>query len=319
VVGAIVATIVYYRSVMVPLRRLHSRVRRVAEGEFTERLPEEDTQEFFELSTDFNEMADKLSALYHTLEEQVKQKSRELVQSERLASVGFLAAGVAHEINNPLGIMSGYAELAQRWMTDPSPPHLDEVRSALDVIRTEAFRCKAITERLLSLARIGNAARSDVSLPTLASEVADMLRGLRRYDDRQLVLRFTRSASVTVRGNADELKQVILNVLVNALESVKPGTGKVTLMGERRNGSIALIVEDNGCGMSSSTLERAFEPFFTARAGQGAKGTGLGLSISRSVVESHGGTIRAESNGPDCGSRFIIELPVSSEQPSHGS
>jgi signal transduction histidine kinase len=168
------------------------------------------------------------------------------------------------------------------------------------------------------LARIGDAARSDVLLPALATEVADMLRGLQKYRDRRLVMRLSRSSSLLVRGNADELKQVILNLLVNALEVVDPARGEVVVSASRHNGSVRLMVEDNGIGMTPDVLNHVFEPFYSARGSVGARGTGLGLSISHSIVESHGGTLRAESDGPGTGSRFIIELPLASESVPHG-
>lgn len=317
VAGSIGATIVCYRSVMVPLRQLHAGVRRVATGEFSERLPEGQSREFSEIAMDFNRMAGELQALYSDLEAKVQQKSRELVKSERLASVGFLAAGVAHEINNPLGIMSGYAELAERWIRDPKMENIHEVRSALEIIKNEAFRCKGITTRLLSLARMGDSVRSDVSLHALVTEIADMLRGMQKYRDRRLVLRFARTPALVVHGNADELKQVVLNLLVNGLEAVAAGSGEVVITGELSNHSARLVVQDNGVGMTRGVLDRAFEPFFTTKPGSGIRGTGLGLAISHSIIESHGGALHAESDGPNRGSRFIVELPLVREGLAH--
>ena len=319
VAGSMIAAIVCYQSVMGPLRRLRTGVRRIAAGEFSELIPGETSREFAELAADFNHMARELKTLYCDLEGKVQQKSRELVKSERLASVGFLAAGVAHEINNPLNIITGYAELSQRWMLEAKPENLGEVRSALDIIRSEAFRCKGITERLLSLTRVGNSARGEVSLPVLTGEVADMLRGLRKYDDRRLVMRFADSTELIVKGNVDELKQVILNLLVNALEVVDPGTGEVVISGSRQNGSAHVTVQDNGIGMTREVLDRVFEPFFSARNGHRSRGTGLGLSISHNIVESCGGTLRADSDGLGRGSRFILELPLATEKVEHGS
>jgi signal transduction histidine kinase len=106
------------------------------------------------------------------------------------------------------------------------------------------------------------------------------------------------------------MKQVVLNLAINALEAVAAGTGKVGIQVRRRWDRVTLQVSDNGRGMTSDTLGRIFEPFFTDKRGQRAPGTGLGLSITHAIVESHGGTIRAESTGLDGGSRFVVELPA---------
>jgi signal transduction histidine kinase len=259
-------------------------------------------------------MASELSTLYAELERKVQVKSQELVRSERLASVGFLAAGVAHEINNPLNIMSGYAEMARGWLQ--SADHhgeVEQVRDALDIIRQEAFRCKDITDKLLSLAT-GETQRSQVSLPRLAGEMAAMLRGLRKYQDRSIIVQAEEAAHAPVRASAAEIKQVLLNLMVNALEAVPSGSGEVRVDCRRAAGMVEVAVSDNGEGMTPEVRERVFEPFFSARRSRAAqhrsRGVGLGLSISHAIITNHGGKITAESGGPGLGSRFSIELPV---------
>src|SRR4029077_6628222 len=111
-----------------------------------------------------------------------------------------------------------------------------------------------------------------------------------------------------------EMKQVLLNLTVNALQSVKPGEGKVLIEGKRRNGWVELSVCDNGHGIAPESLKQVFEPFYTRRPGARAPGTGLGLSITHAIVESHGGRIRAESEGVGQGSRFTVELPAAAKE-----
>jgi signal transduction histidine kinase len=320
VLGSMIASAVCYWAVMNPLKRLHKGVRRLASGTFDERLEEGGSREFSELAADFNTMASELANLYTDLEKKVQSKSQELVRSERLASVGFLAAGVAHEINNPLNIMSGYAEMAQGWLDSPRGGrngNLAEVQEALEIIRQEAFRCKDITGKLLSLATTGDLERSAVSLPRLINEVVQMLRGLKKYRDRAITVTVGPDAGQPVRASASEIKQVLLNLLVNALEAVPATGGDVHVACRAVVPNIEIAVSDNGVGMTSDVLERVFEPFFTTRrqpAGQhGNRGVGLGLSISNAIITSHGGKIRAESDGPGTGSRFIIELPIDRE------
>jgi signal transduction histidine kinase len=275
-----------------------------------------------------------LAGLYRGLEEKVIQRSRELVRSERLASVGFLAAGVAHEINNPLSVISGYAELASTKLervlnSDEGRGSSDEAAAAAEaealgaaldaqtIIRDEAFRCKEITGRLLSLARGGSDSRQPLQMSAVAEQVATLTHGLRNYRDRTIRLNFQPDEPLDVLANPVEMKQVLLNLTVNALEA-SPAAGEVRIGGRRVGDWIELSVEDNGRGMSAETLEQIFEPFFTAKRGAGEPGTGLGLSITHAIVENHGGQVRAESAGPGKGSKFVISLPVMKAIPMRG-
>ena len=311
--AAVWISIAQYRNIMLPLRRLRQTTRNIARGRLADRVPCAGDREFVEVADDFNRMAAELEGLYHNLEEKVSAKSRELVRSERLASVGFLAAGVAHEINNPLSIISGYCELSLkrlRRLADASA--VADAEQTLQIIRTEAFRCKEITDKLLSLSKPGSATRELLSVPDAVQDVVAILRGHKEYRDRELrcdAFSDHAAGSALVNANETEIKQVLLNLLVNALESVEPGAGQVRVRTTRENGHVRVTVSDNGCGMTAETLEHIFEPFFSARRGE-RPGMGLGLSITHAIVDAHGGRIRAESEGPGRGSRFTIELPA---------
>ncbi|MGH7177874.1 MAG: sensor histidine kinase [Tepidisphaeraceae bacterium] len=310
-VGAVFISRSLYRTIMGPLDRLRAGVRTVAGGGFSERLPVTGDREFAELANDFNRMAAELDQFYHQLEQKVATKSKELVRSERLASIGFLAAGVAHEINNPLGIISGYAELSLKQTTPAQRDQMiSDVRRALQIIRDEAFRCKEITGKLLTLARGSSDKRSPMSLAQVAREVAEMMQALRNYRDRRILVQLDEDEPLNVEANSTEMRQVLLNVTVNALEAVGSGVGRVRIEGRRTNGWVELSISDNGRGMTAEALERVFEPFYTDKRGAGEPGTGLGLSITHAIVESHGGRIRAESEGPGRGSRFTVQLPA---------
>jgi signal transduction histidine kinase len=316
VLAAVIVSVMHDRLVVTPLQRLREGVNAVAAARFTQKLDLHDVTnapEFLDLSGEFNRMADELDGFYRRLEEQVRAKSRELVRSERLASVGFLAAGVAHEINNPLNIISGYAELTLRQLdpsriTDSNQTHQD-IRQSVRMIRDEAFRCKEITEKLLSLSRGGKDARERLDLSGVAREVASMTSGLRDYRDRRLVLRFDREP-LEVEANLTEMKQVLLNLMINALESTEATGGEVCIEGHRTHDWVELSVNDNGRGMEPEVLRHVFEPFFTARGNNGRRGTGLGLSITHAIVENHGGRIHAESSGTGHGARFVVRLPA---------
>lgn len=333
---AVAVGVQQYRSVILPLSRLRSGVGEIAAGRFSKRLEPETDAEFAALARDFNNMASQLDSLYRELERKVQEKSKELVRSERLASVGFLAAGVAHEINNPLGIISGYAELslksldqafalglskdaasgaadASASVSEPDPEAegraLAATTKALRVICDEAFRCKQITQKLLSLARRGPESVGPVSIAEVARRVSDMIAGLPKYREERLSLVLPESDELMVTGSQTQLIQVLLNLTINALEAVTPGEGSVVIEGRRVAHRIVLSVLDNGRGMTPQVLDHVFEPFFTDKRGASG-GTGLGLSISHAIVSDHHGKLRAESEGPGKGSRFTMELPA---------
>jgi two-component system, NtrC family, sensor kinase len=312
---AALASLWQYQRIMVPLRALRRWCRGVAKGDFSQPYLPRGDREFVELGNDVNKMADELNAFYRQLEEMVRSKSKELVRSERLASVGYLAAGVAHEINNPLNIMSGYAELSvKRLRRSTDPWVLSDVLEALAIIRDEAFRCKEITGKLLSLAKGGSDGREVVSLAGVVHDMTTMVQGLKQFAGRRVVVEISDDDALLVRANATEMKQVMLNLIVNALEAVAAGGGRVVVWGATRGEIVELAVSDNGRGMSRQTLEQVFEPFYTDKRGAGEPGTGLGLSITHAIVTNHGGKIRAESDGAGYGSRFTIQLPVGEVQ-----
>jgi signal transduction histidine kinase len=308
---AICVGVFHYRSVVNPVDQFAAAVREFASGHLDRRVTPGGGREFSQLARDLNHMADELQALYHQLEEKVAEKSRELVRSERLASVGYLAAGVAHEINNPLGIIAAYAERAMQRLRRGSMDEAsnESVQQAFTIICEEAFRCKEITDRLLTMARGGSENRKIVSIAALAQEVVAMIAGLPQFKQAHLTLECDEDREkLAAEVNDAEIKQVLLNLIVNAVEAIDD-QGKVSVkIGKSRDG-IEIAVEDNGKGMESETLQRVFEPFFSRKRSQ-RPGTGLGLSICHAIVESHGGRLIAASDGVGKGSRFVMTLPV---------
>jgi signal transduction histidine kinase len=337
VLAGLVLAIGHYRGVMGPVRRLTAGVRRLTAGQFKGRVDVTGEDELASLARDFNRMAEELDGFYHQLEKKVADKTRELTRSERLASVGYLAAGVAHEINNPLSIISGYAEYSivelERMATaagdTAAAATAGELLKNLRVICDEAFRCKGITQKLLSLARGGDEARHPVDLLGVAREVASIVGGLKEHRDKRVVVRGDSSggALFAVPAVEAEMKQVLLNLTINALEAVPPQAGEVRIDlrcdGPEGRQGVELIVSDNGRGMTGETLDRVFEPFFTdsrTPREDGRRGTGLGLSIVHAIVRDHGGSVAAYSDGPGTGSRFVVRLPAvcqPAKQPVH--
>jgi signal transduction histidine kinase len=314
--SAIVIGIRQYRRVIRPIHQISGGVRDFAGGRLDRRIDIRGDGEFIALAADFNRMAEELSALYRDLEAKVAVKSRELVRSQRLAGVGYLAAGVAHEINNPLGIIAGYSERAlQRIAQTPDEALLSHTQNALRVICEETFRCKQITERLLSLARPGAENRQVISLGRIAEAVVSTLSGLGTLGGRQLILHFDSDADLRVVVNEGELKQLLLNLVLNAIDAVDQNQGQIQLnlcrvnLGRTDQDEIELSVKDNGHGMDADTMDRIFQPFFSRKPGVG-RGTGLGLCIAQAIAAEHGGVIQAKSDGPETGSTFTLRLPA---------
>lgn len=300
-----------YRAIFHPIRELYQGVRKVAGANFDSRVQLDSGDEFQELGEAFNEMTDRLQETYKDLNRQVEERSRQLIRSERLASVGFLAAGVAHEINNPLASIAFCGEAVEgrlRQLLPADHPESEVVANYLSMIQQEAFRCKAITERLLDFSRAGEPERVDTDLVALVRNVIELVQHLGRVKEK--VIDFKPSTPVWARVNPSELKQVLLNLVVNALESMDE-RGTVTIAIQRQPRDVTLSVTDEGCGMTDEVKQNLFEPFFTRQ--RSGKGTGLGLSISHLIISQHGGTLEAHSPGPNKGSTFTVRLPVESK------
>jgi signal transduction histidine kinase len=232
-----------------------------------------------------------------------------------MASLGLLAAGVAHEINNPLTSVAGCAEALEMRLHDiiqqdddlPDEQHNPEIlvlRKYLRRIQDEAFRCKEITDRLLDFSRLGDSQRQATNLCELVEGVIAMVGHLGRY--RQKQIRFECDQSVVANVNPQEIKQVVLNLITNALDSLEPG-GEVYVVLRSTPTAAELEVCDDGCGMTDEVMQHLFEPFYTRR--RDGQGTGLGLSIAYGIIQDHGGEIVPSSEGPGCGSRFLVTLP----------
>jgi signal transduction histidine kinase len=265
-----------------------------------------------ELAEAMNAMTARFQEIRDDLDRQVQERTKQVVRSEQLASVGFLAAGVAHEINNPLAaIVLGSESLERRLselleeVDDSHAADREVVRSYLDMIQKEAFRCKQITEKLLDFSRSGDPQRHHTDLRELVAGVIDMVGHLGRNGNKQVEL--VAGEPVIAEICSQEMKQVVLNLITNALDSLDPG-GKVTIVVESRGANAEIVVSDNGCGMTDEVIKHLYEPFFTRR--RNGQGTGLGLSITYRIVEEHHGQIVATSDGIGQGSRFTLTLPL---------
>jgi two-component system NtrC family sensor kinase len=296
-----------YRWVFRPLRLLGHGSRRVAAGDFKFRLKLDSSDEMAELAAALNDMTQRFEEIRDDLDRQVQMRTREVIRSEQLASVGFLAAGVAHEINNPLASIAMCAESLESRLGGLAGDDADGqvVRRYLELIQNEAFRCKGITEKLLDFSRLGEVRRQATALLALVADVADMLRHVGRFAGRSIEI--ADGPDVLVMVNPQEIKQVVLNLLVNALDAIDEA-GHVHVAVRRVGRESLLTITDDGCGMSGEVLEHLFEPFFTRR--RSGQGTGLGLSIVHRIVADHGGRIEATSAGEGQGATFRVTLPL---------
>lgn len=318
-----VVLIAMFRSLVVkPFRTLLDGSRLVAGGEFDHRIDLGTGDELSELAVAMNDMTDrfqeaiaKLKLWNADLDQQVRARSREVVQNEQLASVGFLAAGVAHEINNPLATIAWSAESLQSRvgelaMVEPNRRDVDdELYAALTTnlrrIEDEAYRCKGITEKLLDFSRLNEVRRAPTDLTQIVRDVVEMVGTVGKF--RCKTIRTHGAGSMIAEVNPQEIRQVVLNLVTNALESVDhDGAVDVTVGGD--DDWATIVVQDNGCGMTEDVMQHLFEPFFTRR--RDGTGTGLGLSITYRIISQHGGMLTPYSEGEGRGSRMELTLPI---------
>ncbi len=309
-----------YYHVYCPIKELHSGACRVAQGEFDYRINVHSTDnEMSELADSFNMMTARFQEIRENLDQQVRDRFQQLVRSERLAGIGFLSAGVAHEINNPLSAISMASESILNSLGDeektPSTDDCELMREYMKMIQTESDRCVKITRKLLEFARGGaEDERREVDLREIVKEVLSMVSHMKQYSNRKIIFDDTKTSRIL--ANRAELKQVILNLTANALEAMEGGKTLEISICEQID-QVTISFEDEGCGMSSEVLEHLFDPFFTQR--KSGKGTGLGMSISNRIISDHGGTLEATSPGEGQGSTMTIQLPKKGEITLHAA
>lgn len=316
-------TLWVFRSLVVkPFSTLLAGSRLVVEGQFDHRIDLGTSDELSELAEAMNGMTDRfqgtlaqLNSMNKDLDRQVQHRTREVIQNEQLASVGFLAAGVAHEINNPLATIAWSAESLVARVSEAAMIPLndriyddelcDALRTNLQRIEDEAYRCKGITEKLLDFSRLSDVQRAPTDLVELVTDVVAMVTKVGKYKCK--TIRTHGQVTVVADVNPQEIRQVVLNLVTNALESVETD-GAVDVTIGQTDSTASIIVQDNGCGMNAEVLQHLFEPFFTRR--RDGHGTGLGLSITYRIVSQHGGSLIASSDGEGSGSTMRIELPL---------
>ncbi|MDD5176885.1 MAG: ATP-binding protein [Sterolibacterium sp.] len=314
------------RFVYRPLRDLEAGAQRLSSGDLEQLIPERSTDEFGQVAKSFNAMTLALKSSQKelqewalTLERKVKERTRELriaeaetARSEKLASVGLLAAGIAHELNNPLTGVLTFSHLLRKKMPEGSQDAED-----LDLVIRETKRCAAIIRRLLDFAREKPPEKKFADLNSIIENTTRIIERPASFRDVSITMDLD-SELPPIWVDADLIEQVIMNMVVNAQHAVEEGgdiniqTRRVLRAANAEYGDtpvpmVELSITDTGCGIPKENLKRIFDPFFTSK--EVGKGTGLGLSVSHGIVSAHGGSIEVESQVGK-GSTFRTYLPV---------
>jgi two-component system NtrC family sensor kinase len=303
-----------------PLRDMAEATRVIAKGDLSHRVQVSSRDEIGALADSFNEMIDhlreanaKLVEWGTTLERKVEDRTRELrdiqehlLQSEKLASIGKLAAGIAHEINNPLGGILIYSHLVLED-TPPNRPHHDNLRK----IVKETTRCKDIVKGLLDFARPKEPEMAPVDVPSLLDSCLTFA-GHQSLFQNIAVEKSYAPGLPRVIADGSQLQQVFMNLILNAAEAMD-GKGTLTLRvsSDAVRGELVIDIADTGRGIKEEDRARLFEPFFTTK--EVGKGTGLGLAISYGIVRKHQGSIEVASE-PGRGAVFTVRLPLRGDQ-----
>jgi len=265
--------------------------------------------EFEHLLSKIKQAYDKVAREEEKLREAEFRKKMEeqMITTERLASLGTLAAGVAHEINNPLAIINesaGWLKLIINKEEMAQMPRKQDFETALNKIEKGVDRARRITHQLLGFAKKDDSVLVEVNLSELADEAIQLAN--REMANKEIeIIRETAPNTGTIWSDPYKLRQVLINLINNAIYATESG-GKITIMLEAVNGEINLTVQDNGQGIPKENLDKIFEPFFSTKSP--GKGTGLGLFVTRGIIEKLCGTIQVESQ-LGRGTRFYIKLP----------
>ncbi|MCK6459626.1 MAG: ATP-binding protein [Planctomycetes bacterium] len=315
-----------WRMVLRPVRSITDASRKVGAGDLSVRAPVTSSDEIGEMTESWNRMVDEISRgrrereeWNRTLERRVDEKTRELERTheqmmlvEKMASLGKLAAVVAHEINNPLAGIQTYAKLLRRRAGSGSPPWDGEATRALELVEGEAARCGEIVRNLLLFSRTPGARFAQEALAPLIGRCVLLLR--HKAELLGIEIKVGVAADLPpVTCDASQVQQVVLALAMNAIEAMTRG-GVLTIRATGHGDHVALEVRDTGTGIPKEHLPHIFEPFFTTK--EEGKGVGLGLAVVYGIVQRHGGRVRVAST-PGEGTTFTVELPL--EPPRQGN
>ena len=230
---------------------------------------------------------------------ELRRTQKQLIQSEKLAALGQLSASIAHEINNPLGIMKNYLSILSASVKKDDPN-----QSNLKIVKEEVDRVARIVKSLLDFCRPKSESMSTLDMAEIINQTVSLAE--KQFLKRNIVIKRSLPQNLPkVKGFDDEIKQVFLNLLMNSKDSMPHG-GKISISAQQNEDTVEIEFSDTGCGIPEGNISRIFEPFFTTK--ERGKGTGLGLWICYGIIHRHGGTIVAKRE--DKGTSFLITLPI---------
>jgi len=304
------------RSVSHPVRALVDETKRIASGDLGSTLKIESRDEIGELANSFNRMTQDLSKAQEELKEwskvlekrveertqELKKTQEQLVQSEKLASLGKLAAGIAHEINNPLtGILTYSSLLLKEHKDNP------QMKEDLEIVVNETTRCRKIVKGLLEFARQTEPSKAPADINKVVEETLSLLETQALFQNIKIEKRLKKGLP-EVMMDVDQIKQVFVNIIINAAEAMSQG-GTLTIQSDSdpENRFVQVSFIDTGPGIPEENLPKIFDPFFTTK--RSGKGTGLGLSVSYGIVQRHNGFLEVKSQLGK-GSIFTVKLPL---------
>ncbi|MGA2903248.1 MAG: ATP-binding protein [Candidatus Korobacteraceae bacterium] len=310
-----------------PLRELKTGTERIASGKLGYQIPVRSRDEVGELAQSFNDMSNRLqvaqaeiTAWARTLEERVEEKTRELTQAyqrmlqvEKMATIGKMAAVVAHEINNPLSGILTYSRLVKRWIekNTMTSPKQDEMKGSLDLIASESKRCGELVKNLLSFSRVSPMNLAWCDLNQVIDRCVRLVQHKLDMSGIQLSLHLEAELP-PAHCDPAQIEQVVLAMVINAIDAMPQG-GNLWISTRVIAGfAMELVIRDDGIGIPEEHLAHIFEPFYTTKE---SGGSGLGLAISQNIVERHGGHIEVQSVVGE-GTTFNIVLPIDSQRPA---
>jgi two-component system, NtrC family, sensor kinase len=312
--GCVAAILFLWVVVYRPVKELTGGMHRVAAGDLEYRLSVHSDDELGDLATSFNKMTAEVGGIQARIEEEVRRKTAELervhkslLRSEKMASIGKLAATVAHEINNPLFGILTYARLVLRELLKHELPARDEMAEQLQTIERESKRCGDLVKNLLSFSRQAPSIREPNDLNTVVHRAVLLVK--HKLEMQNIELEEHLAADLPpVECDANQIQQVILVLMVNASEAMpKGGRLEIATDFDPRTGQGVLRVKDTGSGIPVDVLPHIFDPFFTTKEDQSR--TGLGLAVAHGIVEQHAGEIAVDSI-PGQGTEFRVALPL---------
>ncbi len=300
-----------------PIKELVFATRKVAGGDLTYQVKRISNDEIGELARSFNKMTESLSqaeqelmGFAKTLEDKVHERTlelenaqRQLLRSEKLASLGKMAAGVAHEINNPLTAVLTFSKL----MLDDLDKD-DERREDLETIVGETLRCRDIVRGLLDFSRETTSEKKPRSINRIIENTLSLVKNQATFQDITIERHLEEVPEIPL--DEAKMKQVFMNMFLNAAEAMS-GHGTLTISTRQEQGALTVRIKDTGCGIPREHLNKLFDPFFTTK--KVGKGTGLGLAVTYGIVKSHEGTFKVNSEVGK-GTEFIIAFPLRSAE-----